>query len=87
MPAPQVHLDLADSAELAEMLTFISQWLGGTDHAQLGASFGRFIGTPGYDLAELRTDLARFTFLLGHDDGEQLFGHDEGEQPSGHDED
>ena len=34
MPAPQVHLDLADSAELAEMLTFISQWLGGTDRAQ-----------------------------------------------------
>jgi len=83
MPAPQVHLDLADSAELAETLTFISQWLGGTDHAQLGASFSRFIGAPGYDLAELRTDLARFTFLLGHDDGEQLFGHDEGEQPSG----
>ena len=74
MPAPQVHLDLADSAELAEMLTFISQWLGGTDHAQLAASFSRFIGTQGYDLAELRTDLARFTFLLGHDDGEQLFG-------------
>ena len=74
MPAPPVHLDLAYSAELAEMLTFISQWLGGTDHAQLGASFGRFIGTQGYDLAELRTDLARFTFLLGHDDGEQLFG-------------
>jgi len=76
MPAPQVHLDLADATELAEMLTFISQWLGGTDHAQLAASFGRFIGTQGYDLAELRTDLARFTFLLGHDDGEQLFGHD-----------
>jgi hypothetical protein len=74
MPAPQVHLDLADAAELAEMLTFISQWLGGTGQAQLAASFGRFIGTPGYDLAELRTDLARLTFLLGHDDGEQLFG-------------
>jgi hypothetical protein len=74
MPVPQVHLDLADAAELGEMLTFISQWFGGTDHAQLGVSFGRFIGTPGYDLAELRTDLARFTFLLGHDDGEQLFG-------------
>lgn len=74
MPVPQVHLDLADAAELAETLTFISQWLGGTDHTQLAASFGRFIGTPGYDLAELRTDLARFTFLLGHDDGEQLFG-------------
>ena len=83
MTAPQAHLDLADAAELAETLTFISQWLGGTDHAQLAASFGRVIGTPGYDLTDLRTDLARFTFLLGHDDGEQLFGHDEGEQPSG----
>jgi hypothetical protein len=30
--------------------------------------------THGYDLASLRTDLARFTFLLGHDDGEHLFG-------------
>jgi hypothetical protein len=77
MPALQVHLDLADAAELGEMLTFISQWLGGADHAQLAASFGRFIGTQGYDLAELRTDLARFTFLLGHDDGEQLFGTSE----------
>jgi hypothetical protein len=74
MPAPLVHLDLADAAELAETLTFISQWLGGADHAQLAASFRRFIGTQGYGLAELRTDLARFTFLLGHDDGEQLFG-------------
>jgi hypothetical protein len=74
MPSLQVHLDLADAAELAEMLTFISEWLAGPDHAHLAASFGRFIGAQGYDLAELRTDLARFTFLLGHDDGEQLFG-------------
>jgi hypothetical protein len=29
MPAAQVHLDLADAAELAEMLTFISQWIAG----------------------------------------------------------
>jgi hypothetical protein len=74
MPAPQVHLDLTDAAELAEMLTFISQWLTGPDHAQLAASFGRFMGTDGYDLADLRTDLARFTFLPGHDDGGQLSG-------------
>jgi hypothetical protein len=78
MPAPQLHLDLADAAELAEMLTFISQWLAGPDHAQLAASFGRFMDTGGYDLAGLRTDLARFTFLPGHDDGEQLFGTGEG---------
>jgi hypothetical protein len=31
------------------------------------------MGTHGYDLADLRTDLDRFTFLLG-DDGEHLFG-------------
>jgi len=34
------------------------------------------VGTTGYDLNELRTDLARFTFLLGNDDGQQLFGPD-----------
>ena len=87
MPAPQAHLDLVDAAELGELLTCISQWLGGTDHAQLAASFGRFMGIQGYGLADLRTDLARFTCLLGHDDGEHLFGRDEGEQPPGHDED
>jgi hypothetical protein len=47
------------------------------DHTQLAVSFGCLIGTDGYDLTELRTDLARFTFPLGHDDGEQFFGHDE----------
>jgi len=36
-----------------------------------------FVGTDNYDLTALRTDLVRFTFLLGHDDGEQLFGTDE----------
>jgi hypothetical protein len=30
----------------------------------------------GYDLTELRTDLARIAFLLAEDDGEQLFGTD-----------
>jgi hypothetical protein len=76
MSTPAVRLELVDAAELAEMLTFISQWLAGPDQAQLAASFGRYVGTDGYDLTELRTDVARFTFLLGHDDGEQLFGHD-----------
>jgi hypothetical protein len=74
MPDPQVHLTVADDIELAEMLTLIGQWLGGADQDQLGASFARFIGANGYDLAGLRTDLARFSFLLGNDDGEQLFG-------------
>lgn len=47
---------------------------------QLAASFGRYVGTDGYDPTALRDDLARFTFLLGGDDGEQLFGHNEGQQ-------
>jgi hypothetical protein len=76
MPTPAVRLELIDATELAEMLTFISQWLAGPDEAELAASFRRYVGTDGYDLTELRTDLARFTFLLGADDGEQLFGHD-----------
>jgi hypothetical protein len=59
------------------MLTFISDWLAGPDSPLLAESFHRFMGVDTYDLTDLRTDLARFTFLLGHDDGEQLFGGDQ----------
>jgi len=61
----------------AASFRLVGQWLAGPDHAQLAASFGLFTGTDGYDLTKLRTDLVRFTFLLGHDDGEQLFGPEE----------
>lgn len=64
-----------DSIELAEMLSFIRAWLG-HDPESLASSLRSFIGTDGYDLAELQTDLARFNFLLGGDDGEELFGLD-----------
>jgi hypothetical protein len=74
MPAHDPPLDPVDAIELGEMLEFLRDWLGGTDNALLAASLRRFIGTDGYDLTELRRDLARFTFLLGNDDGEQLFG-------------
>ena len=76
MPTHDLRLNATDAAELSELLTFLSDWLDGTDSNQLAASPQRFIGTTGYDLTELRTDLARFTFLLGNDDGTQLFGHD-----------
>ncbi len=69
-----IQLDASDAAELAEMLAFISRWLAGPDRAQLADSFARFVGIDSYNTADLRTDLARFTFLLGHDNGEQLFG-------------
>ena len=37
----------------------------------------RCVGSEGYDVSELRADLARFVFLLGGDDGQLLFGDDE----------
>lgn len=77
MPTPAVRLELIDATELAEMLTFISQWLAGPDQSQLAASLSRYVDTDRYHLTELRTDLARFTFLLGHNDGEQLSGTDQ----------
>jgi hypothetical protein len=49
-----VHLEPVVATEMAEMLTFISHWLAGPDNAVLAASFGRVIGTDGYDLTEFR---------------------------------
>jgi hypothetical protein len=77
MPATELRLNVVEACELAEALTFISQWLAGPDRDQLAASFHRFIGVDSYDLTALRADLARFTFLLGCDDGEQLFDRDQ----------
>jgi len=70
---PQVKLDAADAAELAEMLQFLSEWLT-RDPARLAASLEEFVGHPAYGLDELRSDLERFVFLLGGSDGEPLFG-------------
>ena len=72
---PQVKLDAADAAELAEMLQFLSEWLT-RDPARLGESLAQFVGHPAYGLAQLRGDLQRFVFLLGGSDGEALFGPD-----------
>jgi hypothetical protein len=69
---PQIPLDAADAAELAEMLQFLSDWLT-RDPAPLGASLEQFVGHPAYGTAELRGDLDRFVFLLGGSDGEALF--------------
>jgi hypothetical protein len=52
----------------------LAAWAWVTDKAQLAGSLHRFVDLDGYDLTELRTGLARFAFLFGEDDGEQLFG-------------
>ena len=70
---PELRMDVADAAELAELLQFLSQWLA-RDPARLGDSLAQFVGHPAYGLAQLGGDLERFVFLLGGSDGAQLFG-------------
>ena len=72
---PNISLDLADAMELGQLLEFLDDWLA-TAPDQLAPSLARFIDAPGYDLEQLRTDLQRHMFLLGHSDGEDLFQHD-----------
>jgi len=67
---PQITLDLGDAAELAEMLTFLADWLSGTQKQALSDSLTAFAGYPADTLC---ADLHRFAFLLGETDGEELF--------------
>jgi hypothetical protein len=55
--AAEVRLDAAHAAvscELAELLAFLSDWLGGGDAGVLGVSLRRFVGGEGYDVARAR---------------------------------
>jgi hypothetical protein len=70
---PRLTRKLKITAELAEMLQFISTWLTAED-SDLGASLDRFVGHPAHGITQLRADLERFVFLLGGSDGESLFG-------------
>jgi hypothetical protein len=72
---PSTCIDTADAIELAETLQLITRWLT-ADPERLTASLLDFIGHPAYGPDALRADLDRFTFLLGGNDGEELFGHD-----------
>ena len=71
---PGITLDPVDAAEIAETLTFLAQWLSGSQKHALAESFTAFAGHPAYDTGSLRADLQRFIFLLGASDGEELFG-------------
>jgi hypothetical protein len=69
------RLELSDATELADLLAFLTEWLSGSQQQTLADSLTAFVGDPGYDIETLRTDLHRFVFLLGLNDGEQLFGN------------
>jgi hypothetical protein len=70
----EIRLELIDAVELAEMLTFLANWLDSGQRQALADSLTAYVGRDAYDVAELRTDLHRFVFLLGPSNGEQLFG-------------
>ncbi len=71
---PQIKLDINDAGELAEMLTFLREWL--TTEPRLQPLLAERIGHPAYGIPQLRDDLDRFIFLLGGNDGEHLFTSD-----------
>jgi hypothetical protein len=71
---PQITLDTGDAAELAQVLTFLTAWLSGSQKQTLAESFAAFVGHPAYNTDTLSADLHRFAFLLGETDGEELFG-------------
>jgi len=71
---PGITLDLADAAELAETLAFLTEWLSGSQKQTLARSFAAFVGHPAYNTDTLCADLHRFVFLLGASDGNELFG-------------
>lgn len=68
-----VQLNTSDAAELAEMLTFLDDWLANDTHT-LSTSLGKFVGGTGYTTDMLRNDLARFAFLLTGEGADRLFG-------------
>jgi hypothetical protein len=71
---PQITLDAGDAAELAEMLTFLADWLSGSQKQTLADSLATFVGHPAYNTSTRCADLHRFAFLLGETDGEGLLG-------------
>jgi len=71
---PDINLELSDAVELTELLTFLADWIFGSQHQTLPDSLTAFVGHRGYQVDELAANLHRFVFLLGLSGGEQLLG-------------
>jgi hypothetical protein len=65
---PGPHLAADDAMELTELLGLLIDWIDSDHGHHLPDSLRRFIGNDAYDTTALRTDLARFQFLLGGDE-------------------
>jgi hypothetical protein len=70
----EIRIQLDDAVELAELLTFLADWLSGSHRQTLADSLTTHVGHHALGVDELAADLHRFVFLLGLSDGEQLFG-------------
>ena len=68
-----IEHDRGDATESPSCSPLLSDWLSGSNREVISHSLRRCIGVDAYDL---HADLTRFTFLLVHNDGEQLFGDD-----------
>lgn len=61
---PEFRLAVDDAIELAEMLTFLDDWLASAGPAA-AESLAGFVGSQAYPVEDLRVDLNRFVVLLG----------------------
>ena len=67
-----VNLAPDHAVELTELLQFLTA-RPTSDRDHLDTSPHRYIGHPAYNIDRPKTDLARFTFLLGGDTDGELF--------------
>jgi hypothetical protein len=72
MSAERRGLADIDLVELGEMLEFVHDLVASSPEV-IADVLQRFLGVDGYSVEDLKTDLARFAFVLGGD-GERLFG-------------
>lgn len=69
---PRMEIDALVGVELGEMLEFLHDWLGGQEAALFDASLRQFVGTDGFDLEDLRAEMAGFAAHLIGTDGDLL---------------
>jgi hypothetical protein len=66
---PHIRIDQGDAVELIELLEFVESWRAGAAPA-ITADFERYVGSDGYPLTELRTDLITWAARLALAPGE-----------------
>jgi hypothetical protein len=69
MSDPVIRIDHPDAVEVTQILEFVESRLARADPA-VTTDFERFVGSDGYPLTELRTDLATWAARLAPAPGE-----------------